>query len=637
MMDRFEKTGRETNAEKLADMHFRAQQTVLRLAREYAANPNVQISVVDNSGGEPRVITPAALSSRSYRSLDEARARVHNQLDHELETRRQNEFWTPERQATVRGGAGRLGEQAGHTGAQQAAAAAGQRPVATAAVLEFEPVTFTGNPEMDGRTGQISSRSGAAQVVSVNDRQMVLVRVKGVGIPFYLAIGAAGGRWRPFLGMDAGGWLNQGSHADIQDYYGSATLRGIAEQLDQQMGATSQAHEVSAGAVFEALNTGLAGIGIHPVARGTQAARQEIAENQQRLLAFLGESRPAPYGISKEGSSVLDHNPNARADFEAADITVSSGTEIFGRAGIVKGSKLKTIIDAVTQWGRDHGLFGQHDTPALGAPVEISERALSGDLSHGAAVDKIKSAAVLPALLRHAIHIQTETSPSHPGMKHHLLAAKLNLDGALHTVSLVVREVGGRLFYDHELVNEKGGLPAETRIGSNTRHGSKDDPPSSGKVVRAALFVNRSETGNGGPGASSLNEWGKTRFGSRLRADERLRASWRSQMAPNAYRKETRQEWQQRANEFIATHGLEGAYALFSDPDSGLSASDRPYLGMQLLLSIDAEIRRAEQAGDAGRVDLLDDLMHELGASVDALAHDAGKWEMADQAGKRGE
>ena len=121
MMDRFEKTGRETNAEKLADMHYRAQQTVLRLSREYADNPNVQISVVDNSGGVPRVIKPAALASRSYRSLDDAKGRVHTQIDHELETRKQNEFWTPERQATIRSGAGRLGEQVGRARSEPAA------------------------------------------------------------------------------------------------------------------------------------------------------------------------------------------------------------------------------------------------------------------------------------------------------------------------------------------------------------------------------------------------------------------------------------------------------------------------------------------------------------------------------------
>lgn len=150
------------------------------------------------------------------------------------------------------------------------------------------------------------------------------------------------------------------------------------------------------------------------------------------------------------------------------------------------------------------------------------------------------------------------------------------------------------------------------------------DPASSGPVSGVGTPAGDSPA-NGGPGASSVTEWGKSSFGKRLKTDERLRSSWRAQMSSRLYRKESEAEWQQRANEFIAAHGIEGAGALYFDEESGLSPSDRMALGSQLILSIDAEIRRAELAGDQSTVDALEDLQHELSESVDSTATRLGQ------------
>lgn len=115
-------------------------------------------------------------------------------------------------------------------------------------------------------------------------------------------------------------------------------------------------------------------------------------------------------------------------------------------------------------------------------------------------------------------------------------------------------------------------------------------------------------SGNGGPGASSLNEWGKTTFGQRLKTDERLRASWR-QTIGGQYRVESEAEWQQRANDFIEAEGAAGAYALMTDPDSGLSDSDRVAIGLQLILHLDEQIKQTQLAG--GDISVLDELLYE--------------------------
>ncbi len=120
--------------------------------------------------------------------------------------------------------------------------------------------------------------------------------------------------------------------------------------------------------------------------------------------------------------------------------------------------------------------------------------------------------------------------------------------------------------------------------------------------------------GNGGPGASSLQEWGKTTFGQRLRSDDRLRQSWRQSIG-GTYRKETEAEWQQRANEFIEQNGSEGAFSLMVDPESGLSDSDRVALGLQLILHLDEQIKQTQLAG--GDIGVLDDLLYETAEWVE--------------------
>lgn len=131
--------------------------------------------------------------------------------------------------------------------------------------------------------------------------------------------------------------------------------------------------------------------------------------------------------------------------------------------------------------------------------------------------------------------------------------------------------------------------------------------------------------GNGGPGASSLKEWKKSTFGTRLRADDRLRSAWRASMGPHQYRRESEAEWQQRANDFIAGNGVEGAFAMLMDPESGLSPSDQIALGLQLILTLDAQIRQAEAAGDSARVEELDNALSEAADHIDNLGTKMGQ------------
>ncbi len=200
--------------------------------------------------------------------------------------------------------------------------------------------------------------------------------------------------------------------------------------------------------------------------------------------------QPAPFGVSKEGADVLAFNADPKADWEQAQVVRSTGKEIFGEAGIPQGSKLKGILAVIREWGERTGLYATHRTPALNADVKITKRAIINDLSHWAGNEKVLSVAALPKLLESAVYIQTQRLTNQPGIKQHILAAKLDIGGTPYVVSLVVREREGSLFYDHELIESDKGEPfAGTPIGTNTRGGQQDDSPSVRRVVKEALGV----------------------------------------------------------------------------------------------------------------------------------------------------
>lgn len=79
-------------------------------------------------------------------------------------------------------------------------------------------------------------------MIDFADRKIVLVNINGVDMPFYLSTGQGrkysveSGKWYPFFGLDPDGWFNKGSEDDINDYYGSAKLRNVAQALDKKWG-----------------------------------------------------------------------------------------------------------------------------------------------------------------------------------------------------------------------------------------------------------------------------------------------------------------------------------------------------------------------------------------------------------------
>ena len=83
--------------------------------------------------------------------------------------------------------------------------------------------------------------SGTNNMINYYHRNIVVVNINGVHMPFYMSTGRGGkenvqpGLWYPFFGIKDG-WLNKGTQEQINSFYGSPVLQAIAEQLNATLG-----------------------------------------------------------------------------------------------------------------------------------------------------------------------------------------------------------------------------------------------------------------------------------------------------------------------------------------------------------------------------------------------------------------
>lgn len=83
--------------------------------------------------------------------------------------------------------------------------------------------------------------SGTNNMINYYYRNIIVVNINGVHMPFYMSTGLGGkenvqpGLWYPFFGIKDG-WLNKGTQEQINSFYGSPVLQAIAEQLNISLG-----------------------------------------------------------------------------------------------------------------------------------------------------------------------------------------------------------------------------------------------------------------------------------------------------------------------------------------------------------------------------------------------------------------
>jgi len=137
--------------------------------------------------------------------------------------------------------------------------------------------------------------AGVAKVVNTGDRIMAVMNVKGVNIPLYISTGSGGkasvptGKWYPVFGVDpSSGWLNKGSEASINKFYGSRILALQAARLNNALGDLSSVEDklpLMKKSGLGIINKDLQPMGYYEVSANPNAFKERI----NSFLAKLGE------------------------------------------------------------------------------------------------------------------------------------------------------------------------------------------------------------------------------------------------------------------------------------------------------------------------------------------------------------
>jgi GNAT superfamily N-acetyltransferase len=145
--------------------------------------------------------------------------------------------------------------------------------------------------------------AGVAKVVNTGDRIMAVMNVKGVNIPLYISTGSGGkasvptGKWYPIFGVDpSSGWLNKGSEASINKFYGSRILALQAARLNNALGDLSSVEDklpLMKKSGLGIINKDLQPMGYYEVSANPNAFKERI----NSFLAKLGEG--PHYNIDK--------------------------------------------------------------------------------------------------------------------------------------------------------------------------------------------------------------------------------------------------------------------------------------------------------------------------------------------------
>jgi len=178
-----------------------------------------------------------------------------------------------------------------------------------------------------------SNNDATGKPIYIHDysgRYTVVVDIGEISVPFYVSTGLGGkagvavDKWYPFFGIGPDGWINKGSEATINDFYGSNKLKRVAQVLDNTLGLPSRAKNVSGwpgnrgdGNYFiSAVNRGL-----DPAALSDRSTK--LRDNMLSVLRGLGEpnkyvEKAAPVQAARPKAYAFDkNNPEHVAAFDA--------------------------------------------------------------------------------------------------------------------------------------------------------------------------------------------------------------------------------------------------------------------------------------------------------------------------------
>jgi hypothetical protein len=140
--------------------------------------------------------------------------------------------------------------------------------------------------------------TGSSDIIDFSGRKIVVINVEGRNVPFYLSTGSGGkvdvtsGKWYPIFGISESGWLNKLSGKEINNYYGSNVLKGIAESLDRKIGDIrnddSIPQVIKRGKHIDIINKDL-----NPTENQLSTTRTTVEKNIKDTVDFLNNTQLA--------------------------------------------------------------------------------------------------------------------------------------------------------------------------------------------------------------------------------------------------------------------------------------------------------------------------------------------------------
>jgi DNA polymerase III epsilon subunit-like protein len=164
--------------------------------------------------------------------------------------------------------------------------------------IPYETLTFVPNdPSNPDGPGKNIASNAVSAMIRFTTRVVVVVDINGVKVPFYISTGEGDkksveiNKWYPFFGIGEDSWVNKGTEAEINDYYGSPELRAMAEWLDANIGNVRDNTEIprvkATGSHIDFINSDI------PATENKQSySIEKLYENIKATLDKIESNRP---------------------------------------------------------------------------------------------------------------------------------------------------------------------------------------------------------------------------------------------------------------------------------------------------------------------------------------------------------
>ncbi|WP_282265634.1 PLxRFG domain-containing protein [Stenotrophomonas sp. PS02298] len=233
--------------------------------------------------------------------------------------------------------------------------------------LDDSPSIPVRRKEWDEATGRVREATGEGRIIDYGGRKMLLRNINGVMVPFYLSTGAGGkadvaaGKWYPFFGIGADGWINKLGSKEINNFYGSAELKKVAEQLDREIGDVREAAHEKAGVTgphVDFINQSM----LSPTENERSDTRKKVDATIADILGKVDAGTSAPAAVASRGTDVAKV-----AESAGSGATIASGRELD-----------RVAVGATDGWSNQNAQAARDNADRHGITSEIEQLFANG-------------------------------------------------------------------------------------------------------------------------------------------------------------------------------------------------------------------------------------------------------------------